>query len=240
MEMTAVEQTYRTKAANVALRSRALTRRLPTTPPLEGCLAKRGRPVAFHSDKHSVLRPVSKARNTGHGVTQFGRALNELDVEILCADSSQAKGRALRANRTLQDRPVGEMRLEGVSDMDAANAFLPGFVERFDRRLAKEPYHPEDLHRLLNVGPDRLQAIVCLRTHRHVGAQLSFRFERRRIILEENDMTCGRAGKCVDTYAFPPSRDIAAQYPAGQGTIGSTSDGGASPSPIGRSARTSA
>jgi hypothetical protein len=64
-------------------------------------------------------------------MTQFGRALNELNIEILCASSSQAKGRVERTNRTLQDRLVKDLRLAGISTMAAGNAFLPGFIERY-------------------------------------------------------------------------------------------------------------
>ena len=80
-------------------------------------------------------------------MTQFGRALAELNIEILCANSSQAKGRVERANRTLQDRLVKELRLAGVSDMEAGNAFLPGFIERFNERFAVRAAKSEDLHR---------------------------------------------------------------------------------------------
>lgn len=69
-------------------------------------------------------------------MTQFGRALAELNIEILCANSSQAKGRVERANRTLQDRLVKELRLAGISDIDAGNEFLPGFVARFNEKFA--------------------------------------------------------------------------------------------------------
>lgn len=166
-------------------------------------LTKHGRPVAFYSDKHSVFRPTTASRaKTGHGITQFGRALEELGIEILCANSSQAKGRVERANRTLQDRLVKEMRLMGVSDMGAGNAFLPGFVERYNARFAKAPRRPDDLHRALNVGPDRLRTILCLREHRYVGAQLSFRFQRNRVILDETEITRGLAGKYVETLVF--------------------------------------
>ena len=73
---------------------------------LKGYLTAFGRPVAFYSDKHSIFR-VSKAEaKGGQGVTQFGRAVSELGIEILCANSSQAKGRVERVNRTLQDRLV--------------------------------------------------------------------------------------------------------------------------------------
>jgi hypothetical protein len=66
---------------------------------------------------------------------QFGWALNALNVEILCANSSQAKGRVERSNRTLQDRLVKELRLAGISDMDAANAFLPSFTDRYNVKI---------------------------------------------------------------------------------------------------------
>jgi hypothetical protein len=182
---------------------------------LEACLAAYGRPVALaivlgpmadkarYSDKHTVFRVGRRAPKTGHGITQIGRALEELGIEILCADSSQAKGRVERANRTLQDRLVKELRLEAISDMAAGNAFLPGFVERYNHRFAKTPHRPEDLHRSLNVGPDRLRAILCLREHRYVGAQLSFRFEPNRVILDETEVTRGLAGKYVQTLVFP-------------------------------------
>ncbi|MGB3721687.1 MAG: ISNCY family transposase [Pacificimonas sp.] len=169
---------------------------------LEAYLAKHGRPVAFYSDKHTVFRVGRKSPKTGHGITQFGRALEELGIEIICADSSQAKGRVERANRTLQDRLVKTLRLEGLSDMDAAKAFLPHFVESFNARFAKVPFRPDDLHRPLNMGPDRLRTILCLREHRYVGAQLSFRFERNHVILDETDITRGLAGKYVETLVF--------------------------------------
>jgi len=74
-------------------------------------LDKHGKPVAFYSDKHAVFR-VSQAETRRTGMTQFGRALHDLNIELICANSSQAKGRIERANLTLQDRLIKEMRLE--------------------------------------------------------------------------------------------------------------------------------
>ena len=104
-----------------------------------GYLQGHGCPVAFYSDKHSVFRVLRRDAKGGQGMTQFGRALAELNIEILCANSSQAKGRVERVNRTLQDRLVKELRLAGVSDIDTANEFLSGFVERFNERFAIHP-----------------------------------------------------------------------------------------------------
>jgi transposase len=107
---------------------------------LEGYLAAHGRPVALYSDKHSVFRVAKKEAKGGQGMTQFGRALAELNIEILCANSSQAKGRVERVNRTLQDRLVKELRLAGITGLEAGNAFLAEFMERFNVSGASAPF----------------------------------------------------------------------------------------------------
>jgi transposase len=173
---------------------------------LELYLKGHGAPVAFYSDKHSVFRVAKKDAKGGQGMTQFGRALSELNIEILCANSSQAKGRVERANRTLQDRLVKELRLAEISDMEAGNAFLPGFIEHYNDRFARTPARPENLHRPLNIVPDRLKEILCKREQRYVGAQLTFSFERKRIMLEESEVTRGLVGRYVETYAFADGR----------------------------------
>lgn len=99
-----------------------------------------------------------------------------------------------------------EMRLAGICDMEAANAFLPGFVARHNARFAKVPARPDDRHRPLNAPPDRLADILCLREQRHVTNQLAFTHQRQRIMLEETEITQCLAGKYVDTYAFPDGR----------------------------------
>ena len=134
---------------------------------LELYLKVHGRPVAFYSDKHSVFRVAKKDATNGQGMTQFGRALCELNIEILCANSSQAKGRVERVNRSLQDRLVKELRLAGIDDMAEGNAFLPGFMERFNAQFAVSPHKPDNLHRPLNVVPDRLREILCKREQRY-------------------------------------------------------------------------
>lgn len=173
---------------------------------LELYLAAHGRPVAFYSDKHTVFRVPNQAAKGGHGMTQFGRALNELNIEILCANSSQAKGRVERANRTLQDRLIKEMRLAGISTMEAGNAFLEGYTERFNAKFAKAPARADNLHRAMNVEPDRLREIFCFCDQRYVGKQLTFSYDRKRITLEANDLTRGLVGKYVDTFMFPDGR----------------------------------
>ncbi len=169
---------------------------------LHSYLQTHGCPVAFYSDKHSVFRVNRPDTKNGSGMTQFGRALAELNIEIICANSSQAKGRVERANRTLQDRLVKELRLENVCDMEAGNAFLPGFVERFNKQFARKPAAPADLHRRVT-DPSRLNDVLSQREQRHVSEQLTLSYERKLLILERNEITEELGGKYVEVYAFP-------------------------------------
>lgn len=132
------------------------------------------------------------------GMTQFGRALAELNIEILCANSSQAKGRVERINRKLQDRLVKELRLAGKSSMEDGNAFLEGFMTRFNAKFAKAPIQSNTLHRALNIEPDRLSKVFCLRDQRHVTKNLTLKYDRKRIKLEINDLTRGLVCKFID------------------------------------------
>lgn len=157
---------------------------------LQGYLEAHGCPVAFYSDKHSVFRVARQDAKGGQGMTQFG----------------QAKGRVERVNRTLQDRLVKELRMAGINSIEAGNAFLPGFMAGFNARFAVLPARLGDLHRPLNIPPERLRDILCRREQRHVGQQLTLSYERKRIMLERNDVTAGLAGKYVDTYAFADGR----------------------------------
>jgi transposase len=126
-----------------------------------------GKPVAFYSDKHGIFR-VNQPRPLGlsSGLTQFGRAMQELDIQIICANTPQAKGRIERANQTLQDRLVKELRLRGISDMAAGNAYLPEFREDFNRRFAVLPRSNHDAHRPL-LHTDNLDLIL---SHQKTGS----------------------------------------------------------------------
>jgi hypothetical protein len=76
-----------------------------------------GKPIAFYSDKHGVFRTTHAfEKDRTSGLTQFGRALYELNIDIICANTPQAKGRVERANLTLQDRLVKELRLRGIDN----------------------------------------------------------------------------------------------------------------------------
>lgn len=173
---------------------------------VKGYLTSHGRPLAFYSDKHSIFRVSKSQAQGGQGMTQFGRALSELNIEILCANSSQAKGRVERVNRTLQDRLVKEFRLEDVSTIEAANAYLPAFIARFNERFASLPARPNDLHRPLEHNPAQLDTILAWREQRYVTQQLALSYDSKRIILDETPLAAGLIGKYVETYEFPDGR----------------------------------
>jgi len=77
--------------------------------------AQHGKPVALYSDKFGVFRVNMPNPLSGSGLTQFGRAMKELEIELICANTPQAKGRVERVNQTLQDRLVKELRLQRIS-----------------------------------------------------------------------------------------------------------------------------
>lgn len=170
---------------------------------LSDYLHDHGLPVAFYSDKHSVFRVNRPEPRSGHGITQFGRALCELNIEILCANSSQAKGRVERANRTLQDRLVKELRLAGISDMATGNAFLPGFIAQHNLRFAHPPARPDNLHRPLNLPASRLADILCVRDQRQVGKSLVVHYDRMKFILDDSEHARSAIGRYVETYSYP-------------------------------------
>ncbi len=119
-----------------------------------GYLEKHGKPLALYSDKASVFRINNKNATGGDGYTQFGRAMHELNIQTICANTSSAKGRVERAHLTLLDRLVKELRLKGISSVDAANDFADEFMADYNRRFAKAPRHDFDVHRPLETDDD--------------------------------------------------------------------------------------
>jgi transposase len=137
-----------------------------------------GKPVAFYSDKHGIFRVnQEQTLGLGSGLTQFGRAMEALDIQIICANSPQAKGRVERANQTLQDRLVKELRLRDISDMDHANAFLPEFREDYNQRFAVQPRSTHDAHRPL-LKTENLDIIFTLQKTGTLSKNLTIQFNK--------------------------------------------------------------
>jgi len=137
-----------------------------------------GRPAAVYTDRHSIFEPQDKGKALPDGVTQFGRALGELDVELIRAHSPQAKGRVERLFGTAQDRWVKELRLAGARTLAQANALLERLVPEYNRRFARAARRPADAHRRLGPG-HRLEAILSVQAERVVSNDYVVRFGGR-------------------------------------------------------------
>jgi transposase len=141
-------------------------------------ILRHGKPRAFYSDKLGVFRVNMPNALTGTGLTQFGRAMKELQIELLCAHSPQAKGRVERANQTLQDRLVKELRLRAVSSAEEANKYLPEFIADYNRRFAVSPRRAEDAHRPLSATED-LSRILSWCETRVLSKNLTLSYDGR-------------------------------------------------------------
>jgi transposase len=169
-------------------------------------LERHGKPVAFYSDKHSIFR-VNHEGSTGRagGVTQFGRALTELNIDIICANSPQAKGRVERMNKTLQDRLVKELRLRGISTMETGNAFLPQFMADYNRRFGRTAKNAHDAHRPLR-GDEDLSRIFSWQEERRMSRNLVVHFKRITYLVEPGPETLRFAGKRVRVFEWEDGR----------------------------------
>lgn len=139
-----------------------------------------GRPVAYYSDKDSIFITTREHSVDGRFQdTQFRRALRELSIELICAHSSQAKGRVERANQTLQDRLVKEMRLRSISSIKEANAYAPEFIEDYNQRFSVVPASDADGHRVLYSDSATLKRVLSVQKKRKLTKNLEFSLDRR-------------------------------------------------------------
>ena len=169
-----------------------------------------GKPVAFYSDKHGVFRVNHPGALGGDGMTQFGRALHALNIDIICANSSPAKGRVERANKTLQDRLVKELRLAGAATLAEGNALLPAFIADYNARFAKAPANNKNLHRPLRAGDD-LDDTFAWKEERSLSQALTLQYDKVMFILDPSEQAKAAIGKRVTVVDYPDGR-LAIRY----------------------------
>jgi Integrase core domain len=134
--------------------------------------------------------------------TQFQRALDELNILLICAKSPQAKGRVERMNRSLQDRLVKELRLAGISSIDAANTWCSWFIDDYNRRHERAARNPLDLH--TPVGPhEDLARILAKRETRKLSKKLTVKYYDGQYLITDSPAMRALAGQkiAVHTYA---------------------------------------
>jgi hypothetical protein len=164
-----------------------------------------GKPLAFYSNKHSIFRSAKESETGEANLIQFGRALSELNIDIICANSSQAKGQVERANGTLQDRLVKELRLAGISDIAAANAFAERYRHVHNEKFAVAPSSPADAHRPVAAHED-LDHAFCVKSERVVSRALSVQYDKVRFNLEPSAYARRIAGRTVTICDYPDGR----------------------------------
>jgi transposase len=161
---------------------------------------RNGLPLSVYLDKHTTYKSPAKQNDRyffeeTKMLSQFERAMKELDVDVIHAHSPQAKGRIERLFKTLQDRLVKEMRLSGISNIEEANEFLKGYLIRHNRKFARKPAEKEDMHRKVHTVIN-LKRVLCIKTERTVRNdftisldnglyQIMESFREKKVMIEE-------------------------------------------------------
>lgn len=195
-------------------------------------LRRYGRPLAFYTDRHSIFEPQDKGKALPDAETQFGRALRELDIELIRAHSPQAKGRVERSFGTAQDRWVKELRLAQATTCAEANAVLERLLPAHNRRFSKAPRQAGDAHRPLGPGHD-LAAILSIQEERVVANDYTIRFRNRFYQLLKPVYPGERGGKVVVELRLDGSMAIRFRdkYLKYQEVVDGAGPGGSAPRP---------
>jgi len=165
-------------------------------------IGQHGKPQAFYSDRAAVFRSPSATSDT---CTQFQRALDQLDIELICAKTPQAKGRVERVNRVLQDRLVKELRLEGIDNIEAANAWCEKYVPRYNERFARAPSSELDKHTPLHVNDD-LELILTICEIRKLSKQLTLKHGSCVLLLNDTLDARSLIGQPIAIHTYADGR----------------------------------
>ncbi len=162
---------------------------IPAMDSFKRYIQKYGLPLSVYLDRYKTYKSTAKPTledqlNDVEPLSDFERALRELGVEVVHANSPQAKGRIERLFGTLQDRLVKEMRLRGIRTLEEANDFLEEYLPIYNRRFSVSPKERENLHRPLGRGWD-LDAILCIKTERTLRNDFTVAHNRKLYQVED-------------------------------------------------------
>ena len=143
---------------------------IPAMDSFKRYIRKYGIPMSVYMDKHTTYKSTAEPSiedeiNGTMPLSEFGRALTELEVEIIHAHSPQAKGRIERLFKTLQDRLVKEMTIRGINTINEANGYLDTYLSFHNKRFAVRAKEQDNLHREIHRGLP-LDKVLCIRTVR--------------------------------------------------------------------------
>ena len=154
----------------------------------KGYFETKGLPNAIYLDKFSTYKINHKnAVDNQELMTRFERAMNQLNIRVIHANSPQAKGRVEKMNGTLQRRLVKEMRLNKINTIEDANKYLKEiFIPKFNKQFAVKPKKESDLHRKLNTDEKKnLDQILSIQNERKVSNDYTVRFKNNYFQLKE-------------------------------------------------------
>ena len=182
-------------------------------------LLEYGLPISIYVDRHTIFKAPSNAKLTIYdelegktfAYTQFSRAMQELSVGMIYACSPQAKGRIERLWETLQDRLTLELRLAGIKSIKEANAFLPGFIKRFNARFAVVPREPQSAYRPLEEHIN-IDYILCRKETRRASHGSTFSFGGQTYQLSKNNKVVSIPNKAAITVLTSPRFGMRAEY----------------------------
>jgi transposase len=165
-----------------------------------------GRPLAFYSDRHGIFRVNAKDAQSGDGKTEFGRVVERLGIGLINALTPQAKGRVERANQTLQDRLIKEMRLCNINSIEEAHAFLPGFILKYNEKFAVPPGEATPAHRPWTKTEDELDETLARREERVLTKALTFSSGGKKYCVKTSGPGTALRGARVTLHHFADGR----------------------------------
>lgn len=154
----------------------------------EHYLVTHGKPLTLYVDKHSTFKINRQANieedlKDSQAQSQFTRAMEQLQINLIYASSPQAKGRVERVFETLQDRLVKEMRLRGIKTMEEGTKFLREvYIPKHNARFAVLPKEKTNLHRPLSIQ-NNLSRIFTVQSKRHISKDLIVQYKNTRYLL---------------------------------------------------------
>lgn len=163
---------------------------IPAMDSFKRYIEKYGIPVSIYIDKHAAYKSKKKLTiedelKNKDPLTQFTRAMGELGVEVIYANSPQAKGRIERLFNTFQDRLLKELRLENARTKDEANKVAEHFLPKYAKRFSVKAFYSDDLHWPIPKGLD-LDKILCIREEHPLRNDFTVAHDKKLYQIEGN------------------------------------------------------
>jgi transposase len=165
-----------------------------------------GCPLAFYSDRHGIFRVNAKDAQSGDGKTEFGRVVERLEIGLITALTPQAKGRVERANQTLQDRLVKEMRLRNICSITAAQAYLPEFILEWNKKFAVPPRDETPAHRPWTKTAEELDRALACQEERVLTKALTFSYGGTKYCVKTQGPGTAMRGAKIAVHRFIDGR----------------------------------